>query len=289
MKTFSVLLLAATSSFFCGGLVGFVLAIPTAQVPKPGTSNALEYAPNTSLEEISKWLVTLIMGASLANAQYLRELLAAELSGIGRAFDPPIEAAVPSLLCTIGSISGFASAYYWTKTQFPYLMSLWDDRRRKALFQDFNRRNAQDTSFSGARIQSSWQVKANYLEEAGVSLDTLTEDPCKGKFGGKSKNAEFTISARVEASTTSTSFRRVEVTLTSETALPNRMAALFLHPTFSIDSLEFSFSDQVIMYRFDAWGSFTVGAIVKNPDGTYYPLEIDLGTAPGADPAFRSR
>jgi hypothetical protein len=114
---------------------------------------------------------------------------------------------------------------------------------------------------------------------------THSDDPHKGRFGGRSRVENFELSATFR----STFSRWVEITCVirahdEQPPVADDLVEFFLHPTFSPDRIVVKFVGDTARFSVLAYGGFTVGAWIPS---RHVQLELDLSEAPGAPQVIR--
>jgi hypothetical protein len=110
----SASLLTALAAFMVGALVGFLSGIPMAvsveaPVPAGSNSNAAPrlYRPNNTLQQVSDWLLKLLLGAGLAQL--------ANLYLVGESLAPLVgDATAAMVICFLFAVVGFFFGYVVT-------------------------------------------------------------------------------------------------------------------------------------------------------------------------------
>jgi hypothetical protein len=112
-------------------------------------------------------------------------------------------------------------------------------------------------------------------------------DPNKGKFGGKSEANGWKLSASIRPKL-GPDVPVCDVRLTVGSDPPtNADVTFYLHPSFNVRERTVHTVNGVAELKIVAWGAFTVGVKVQEPDKEPTFLELDLAEVPGAPPAFR--
>lgn len=143
-------LLVASASLALGLLVGFIFGIPlsprseTPETPPPEPENAEGetrqpvksampelYRPNTSMEKISEWLATILVGIGLT--QLLK--IPSALDSFGTRLKPALGNTDAAPWVAIGilllyTIIGFLIGFLWTRIKIPELYALSDIRQK---------------------------------------------------------------------------------------------------------------------------------------------------------------
>lgn len=101
------------------------------------------------------------------------------------------------------------------------------------------------------------------------------DDPNKGRFGGKSDQGGFRLSASFEE-TKSPNWVAINLIVEADPSIKIGLGAFawfVLHPTFSPAAIKVTFRGNRACLRIKAWGGFTVGVWIPNPG---VELELDL-------------
>ncbi len=147
-------------------------------------------------------------------------------------------------------------------TAKPNLLSFWDEQKPLAL------RRALLTRKRTAKKQVD------------------PEDPHKGQFGGLSERDGFRLTAKVRPTRNPDWFEIfLKVTGTARAKLTGPVV-FYLHPTFSQGKIEATSRGGTAKLELEAYGAFTVGALIRS---TRTKLELDLADLPDAPPLFRDR
>ncbi|UFH52296.1 YEATS-associated helix-containing protein [Spirosoma sp. KNUC1025] len=118
-----------------------------------------------------------------------------------------------------------------------------------------------------------------------------SDDPQKGRWGGKNTNNSYQLSATVTAIDSDNDFFRVVLQVLyigPDPAPADDVVTFHLHNTFTPSVRQAPFQDKKASLELYAWGAFTVGAVTSN--GT--KLELDLSDptlVPDAPQTFRDR
>jgi len=138
------------------------------------------------------------------------------------------------------------------------------------------------------------QPVAAPLEQKFLNVEktqgTVTDDPWKGQFGGKSKINNRGLTASVEAILGRPDWFRVSLTVdsTNQGQYPlSGVVKFFLHNSFPQPLLIVPVGrDGKAFLQFSAWGAFTVGVLA---DDGQTPLELDLSEDTSFPETFRTR
>lgn len=109
-------------------------------------------------------------------------------------------------------------------------------------------------------------------------------DPHRGRFGGRSERDGYTLTASVDPLGDDWFDLGLRVAGTGRREIGE--VEFHLHPTFDPPIRRVSARTGAATLQLDAWGAFTVGAVVLD---TLTQLELDLSTVRGAPKAFRER
>jgi hypothetical protein len=174
-----VAFMAAFGSAACGGLLGFIFGVPFTKdantaltsVDQSGEStavvSALQYRPNTSLEQISDWLAKMIVGIGLVEIKDLskgiRRVAHFLASGMGPSPTPAAEAYAYAALLFF-AICGFLFGFLWARVNLRRLFSDAD----KDFVAKISRYEIDGKAFSLAR-----GLLAGHIEEHSPSQEVL--------------------------------------------------------------------------------------------------------------------
>lgn len=112
------------------------------------------------------------------------------------------------------------------------------------------------------------------------------DDPLRGQFGGSSTRDNFAITGSVKALRDDWFEIELRVARTDGGLEGVGEVEFHLHPTFDPAIRRVTATDGVATLRLQAWGAFTVGAVVLRP---FAQLEFDLSGLPDAPPVFAQR
>lgn len=118
-SVFGTAIAIGSSSFFVGGIVGFLFGIPrTVQGSVPSTT-VTQYQGNTNLEQISDWLTKIIVGIGLVQIGHIIPAL----SELGESIKAPLGGQASSPAFGLGMIITYASLgffyyYLWSRSLF---------------------------------------------------------------------------------------------------------------------------------------------------------------------------
>ena len=317
-----ILTVAALSCIAVGAGLGFLFGIPkSAQSSEPiprGTNDAGAFPTasprdNTNLEQISDWLVKIIIGASLVQLDRVKALLVHAASALDKCLAMHKTSEIPSALLTLSQSGdgigfcifflvyflavGFLSGYLITRIWLPYVMlmsSLAMDSAIKAAVGQAKQQGARAAlQFFG--LSDASDLPASKTNPAQGSQNTLADevnaDPNKGKFGGKAEVNGFKLSASVvKMVDIDEDYFRVTLKVTTDgTRKLVQPMTFHLHPTFNPSVVNVSpIGGQAVLDR-AAWGAFTVGVEIKELEGEPIKLELDLAELAGVPELFKSR
>lgn len=321
------LTVAALSCIAVGAGLGFLFGIPkSAQSPEPtakGTTDEGSFPmasprDNTNLEQISDWLVKIIIGASLVQLDRVKALLLHAAGALNKSLSIIHEVAGNNtdnggLAATVTQSSdsvgfcvffliyflsvGFLCGYLMTRIWLPYVMlmsSLAMDSAIRAAVSRAKQQGARAAlHFFG--LSDSSDLPASKTGSAKMSpsnlADEINDDPNKGKFGGKAEANGFKLSAAVvKMVDIDEDYFRVSLKVTTDgTRKLEQPVTFHLHPTFNPSTVNVSpISGQVILER-AAWGAFTVGVEINEANSEPVKLELDLAELAGVPELFKSR
>lgn len=342
-----ILSVAALACYIVGSGFGFLFSIPRS-VQDSGKStlpvaneNLVLPRDNTNLEQISDWLVKILIGASLVelgNVARILEKLAGGLSeclaqmnhvaaasiqtlaSMTATNAPAISSAstnAPPLASVIGKIAalqnfhehcdkfclflilyflalGFLTGYLITKLWLPYVM-LRSSLAMMYLQMDADEDQArkegarQALRLFGLTGSDNPPIKGDAGRSAGSESATgSTDDPNKGKFGGKAEAGGLKLSATVTKldDIDDDYFRVILKVITDGKRVLTQPVTFHLHPTFKPADVKVAPVNNEAHLSRAAWGAFTVGVTV---DGEDTKLELDLAELPGIPDLFKSR
>lgn len=108
-----------------GSLVGFLFGVPVRGTSGPrDPDSGVPYRGNTSLEQISDWLVKILVGVGLVQLTTLGPVLGEIFHEIGEALGGGSQAVLlAATMVIVSAIWGFLFAYLATRTSLPQLLS----------------------------------------------------------------------------------------------------------------------------------------------------------------------
>ena len=212
------------------------------------------------------------------------------------------------LILATYAIFGFLAGYLWARR---YLMGELAGGRREMLATiSQQRKEAEDRTMdrskaaglvqhlprgvSDAEERERLTAEASQRPADGIDFDLVQpgpveDDPWKGQFGGRNRDAQSELSATVSELSTRPGLYQIEIRVrgtdqASRVALANQPVRVYLHPTFRdpIRSLRFDLTGELRLPLI-AYGAFTVGVQFSNDAR----LELDLAGLSNAPEAFR--
>lgn len=123
--------------------------------------------------------------------------------------------------------------------------------------------------------------KGDKMIPALTREQTRSNDPWKGRFGGKARRDGFELQARFARGLGQ--WVELEI-IVRGSAKDREVVEIFLHDSFHPDRLKLKFSGGAASYATLAWGGFTVGAWLPTRG---IELELDLAEMPDAPTAIR--
>lgn len=311
-------LVVAAAALLIGGLLGFLFGIPrtlqqtsspapttgspgnqSSAVSSSGTNlERAEYQANTNLEQISDWLTKMLVGVGLIQVREIGEKLLTLSAAVARAVgDTTGNRSFALSLILFYVIVGFLFAYLWTRLYLPGAFRKADRAEIEQKLQflntkveqaDIRSRDAQATSLGTGKGDTD-EVKKRLLEVADVEAEN-SQDPWKGRFGGKNSDNDRQLQAEVKPIPGSQGLYAIRLKVSSLHPDPNPLKGavqFFLHPTFNNEKPVVTVGPNgVAELNLKAWGAFTVGAIA---DDGQTKLELDLSELETAPSEFRSR
>lgn len=307
-------LLIAGASMSAGGFLGFIFGIPSllqaSATAGNGSTALVKY--NDNLVQISDWLTKIIVGVGLTQlgdipgkvlrlGDYLAINFSESASDWGR------NASLAIVFYFL--LFGFLMIYFWTRTDFTRIMKGTDDDLQAKLEEKTEKLAEKETmlqeeikkkeeikekiekiSLQKETIMKHDEEKASRASNVEVQLGPIihTDDPQKGRFGGKAESNGRKLSAII-TETADPEWFNVSIKVEStDSAKPLDSEVIFyLHDTFRPSVYPISPINGVAEdNEINAWGAFTVGAVADNGQTL---LELDLSQLPEAPKKFRER
>lgn len=299
-------LVSGLAALGLGAALGLLFGLPTSRtVPElhRGESDGVGwYADSTSLEQISDWLVKIIVGVTLTQFDAVVARFERASAALTRGMVCPTASAcgaeVGGFLLASFFVLGFLTSYLWMRRYFMGELVQGRGeavRRERAVLSEAEHAGAVQAKPGTAEAAG---LRRLALEPTALTVDPLTghaiepgdfeDDPWKGVFGGSSGKEGVFVSAKVEPLRHKPGLFDVELLITVDDAqrrsdYDGRRASLFLHPTFRemVQSVKIRHGRGRLTLV--AYGAFTVGVLF--PDGLR--LELDLAELPDAPNTFR--
>lgn len=124
-------------------------------------------------------------------------------------------------------------------------------------------------------------------KRVGVEAKTDPNDQQKGRWGGKSAVSGFKLSARV-ARIGQSDWYHIDLAVGGPKGAGGTVE-FHLHQSFPQEKTTVPLRDGLAEEAINAWGAFTVGALVRTNEGRSIRLELDLAEMKGSPEPFRSR
>jgi hypothetical protein len=121
--------------------------------------------------------------------------------------------------------------------------------------------------------------------EAATSSKSTSDDPNRARFGGRSERDGYALTAKVLSLGDDWFDIQLQVSR-KDAQTPLYEVEFHLHPTFEPSVRTVTAQKGVATLQVDAWGAFTVGAVVLK---TFTQLELDLASVTSAPKSFRAR
>lgn len=345
-----IIAIAALACYVFGSAFGFLFSIPrSAQNAETATAipgvdkvkEAQRPRDNTNLEQISDWLVKILVGAGLVNLGKMKDLLEASAAKLGHCLllakggaagmvqiaetagvsnGPPVlpgmtNADIVARVLASGVngslpfvdayytgfclflilyflVSGFLTGYLITKLWLPFVIL------RSSLAMVYLQLEADEEE---ARKIAARKVLREFgltsadnpppsrgTREEFASVQGVSDDPLKGKFGGKPESNGLILTAEVAKldDIDDDYFRITLKVITDGKRQLNRSVTFHLHPTFVPAAVSVLSNNNVAELTRASWGAFTVGATIE---GEETKLELDLAELSGVPDLFKSR
>jgi hypothetical protein len=323
-----IIAITALACYAIGSGFGFLFSIPkSAQDSEAGIKVPLENGDrgrtviprdNTNLEQISDWLVKILIGASLVQLSTVKHLLETSAASLSKcllmtkaAANGPSTTTAPEIIAGAASSPvidtyctafctflilyfialGFLTGYLVTRLWLPYVML------RSALAMEAARRKSDEdearqqgfrkalSTFGLMDPESPPKSEASRSEGGGKDAD---DDPNKGKFGGKAEAGGLKLTGEVKKmdDIDEDYFQVTLKVVTDGSRQLTQPVTFHLHPTFPQYEVKVAPNNNEAILTRAAWGAFTVGVTIE---GEPTQLELDLATLPGAPELFKSR
>ncbi|MGH7713120.1 MAG: pYEATS domain-containing protein [Gemmatimonadaceae bacterium] len=307
---FMALLLTGTmaAAMSVGALVGFLFGIPrfdysgrgaasanatpsTSHVSSTALSNSprARYRPSSNLDDVADWLTKIIVGLSLTQllnvGTGLRSITVWVLTPCGA--ECLRQQGFLSGLIVSGVIGGFLFAYVWTRLHYGLLAARADVDTEKLLIEEALTHGIGKQS-TVRSLLSSYPVDSEQAAQLREQLQVVTDDPNKGRFGGRPSNNDRSLRATITPSESAADLFivRLEVVSTLATKPLRGFVTFHLHPTFREPVVTRPVENGSAILTVLSYGAFTVGA---EADEGRTRLELDLAANPDAPEDFKSR
>jgi hypothetical protein len=114
----------------------------------------------------------------------------------------------------------------------------------------------------------------------------FTDDPNKGRFGGRRSRGGFELRAEFKPASNKNWIRITLTVATSRELSKDAVVEFFLHDSFRPSRVQAIFRNGAARQAVTSWGGFTVGAWIPSEK---VELELDLAREPGAPKIIRAR
>jgi hypothetical protein len=109
-----ILALVSLASLLCGSLVGFIFGLPRV-ISENSSIYSNMYGDNSNLDQISDWLLKILIGVGIAQLYQLEKILTGFQVTFGNMLESPNSGYVAVLLLVSFSIAGFLGGYMCTR------------------------------------------------------------------------------------------------------------------------------------------------------------------------------
>jgi hypothetical protein len=127
---------------------------------------------------------------------------------------------------------------------------------------------------------------ANLDPPALRRMIVFTDDPNKGRFGGRRLRGGFKLRAEFKPTSNKNWIRITLTVATSREVSKGAVVEYFLHDSFRPSRVKAAFRNGTAKQVVTSWGGFTVGAWIPSEK---VELELDLARQPGAPKIIRER
>lgn len=304
--------LAAAGAFSAGGVLGLLFGAPrwgesggapaAAGAAQPSAA-AAGVRPNTSLERVSDWLTTIIVGLGLVHLKSMKE----EVSEMGIWLTNAITLqsggtnGTPGVVLALAfSVAGFLLVYLWSLRFLPSeLQGAYAALKKlEAQKEDLSKKieKFKTDSLFPVSEQARKEI-ADALNQLGVDEATVAEvvkrysgatrwidEPMKD-FGPPEADG---YALTVELQDVQPGIWSFKARLTSAAASPEDRAVWLLHNSFGPTVwAESQRGDQGLCYENHTNGAFCLGAVVLRNGKPPLRLSLDMRTLPGVSDAFK--
>lgn len=295
-------LTVALASLVIGGLLGFLFGIPRSKQGQKSTQNTTTqggYVDNTNLEDISDWLTKIIVGISLVQFNTIQKYFHTICTNLSSAYKPGLESklayAYSGALITFYLLAGFLAVYLWART---YLMDTLTKRDKIQMQQMIKSQELENLKKEFQKTIQRIDVYENktefvsIIQKAKPKEPKICEDCQKGRWGGITRNSDYTTNATV-IKTTPLDMRSVVNIKVLQTAAGTKTigkALFILHDSFlpeMIREIKPMQGSNTVEIEFPAYEAFTVGIVVENTDTSVSVYEVDLNQLENLPEGFK--
>lgn len=306
-------MLAVMAAYYLAGCaVGFIFAIPKSaqgarqeqRVPIKESGNRLNpgeyYNDNTSLEEISDWLVKIIIGLSLTQFSYLKDTVESAANSIAAIFPciPNGQGCKSFFVFTYAiiifySVGGIIIGYLWTRIDFPKILTKSKGELELiAKLEKQNKTMVRMINDPGSPVRMNELPQTESLDDpllselidniAGTKPVITSSDQQKGRWGGKHMEKGYQLLATVKNANIIDLY---QVTLTVRTGYGKTFSGpvVVLLPDFLNPSVRLLHAEgqAEVFISVLASEAFTAAALVDiQSEKEYTSLELDLNQMP---------
>ncbi len=135
LVTFCLSSAVALASAAAGALIGFLFGIPVRWIRglnEESDASNLPYKGNTSLEQISDWLVKILVGVGLVQLTAAPTALGALIDEISAGFESNDGRVLTGSIIVVSAIWGFLFSYLATRTSLPQILTASETAERVA-------------------------------------------------------------------------------------------------------------------------------------------------------------
>ncbi|MBI3881502.1 MAG: hypothetical protein HY301_15745 [Verrucomicrobia bacterium] len=296
----AIYFMAALGCCAAGVLFGFLFGIPHGEPeskPAPNAAGAKEspgLRDSTNLEQVSDWLVKLLLGAGLVQMKEIRSSLVRFAEYLAKCLGNDGCVAFIVLLIIYYLIVGFLGAYLLTKLFWRIALTeadkdaraIWDKQLEAAKLAGTVDSEPLPAKGVGAALVQKLKNLTSLSAVAVPSGDDA--DPHKGKFGGKAEAGGRRLTAKVtKADNIDDDYFLIHLEVATTGGKPLASPVTFhLHPTFHPSMVSANPVNGIASLDRLGWGAFTVGAVTDEGETR---LELDLVDVPGVPALFASR
>lgn len=336
----TIALMAASAAFGAGAAFGFLFGAPRwgdsagpgagsgaagseAGAAPAGSAAAVgggrELRPNTSLERVTDWLTTIIVGLGLVHLKDMKnEVTDLGIWLTGAIVQKEVTNATPGVLIVLSfAVIGFLVFYLWSTRFLPREMGNLFDKMQK--LEDTARKASEAASKAEEQAQTSLERLERFRNEPRFVLGTAELDENRKILvdaGFSAEDVEEVIARLSKARTWNDepflgfgppelSGRRIDIKVAAspeyvgnydlklsivcsgEQLLPGAKVAYLLHQTYSQPVVVVDAAGAVQPTEMGPVAeSFVIGALIQEPGKPSIRLSLDAATAPGVPPEF---